>query len=112
MAMTKCWGCQKEISDTAAVCPHCGAAGTAGTMLTPLSAGPASMSATRAKKTGGSTWLLWIIGVTIGLLVVVLVIGANISPKKAAAQYEQKQRVYAACDQLMAESAFDQEAAR
>ena len=77
MALTTCWECKKEISDTAAVCPHCGAAGTAGTMLTPLSAATPSPPTRAVKKSGGGTWLPWVIGVPIGLIILMLVMGAN-----------------------------------
>jgi hypothetical protein len=91
MAMTACWECKKEISDTAAVCPHCGAAGTAGTMLTPLAAAPAA-----AKKAGGSAWP-WIVGLPIGLLILFLLYGGFIPEYEAAARERRN-----ICEQLAA----------
>lgn len=78
MALVKCWECSKEISDSAANCPHCGAAQRGGE--------PSSKP-----KTGG--WWKWAIGVPVGGFVLVMAIGAmNSNPEKTQAR-----RAYEAC---------------
>jgi hypothetical protein len=71
MAMTACWECKKDISDTAATCPHCGAERKA-----------AAVNVIKEKK--GNT-LLWIIGVPVALFLLFLAYGASIPEYKAAA---------------------------
>lgn len=83
MALVKCWECSKEISDSAANCPHCGAAQHRGE----VSSKP---------KSGG--WWKWAIGLPVGGFALLMVIGAmNSNPEKTQAR-----RAYETC---MAESA-------
>lgn len=78
MALVKCWECGKEISDTAASCPHCGAA----QRRDGLPAAPKN-----------SGWWKWAIGVPVGGFVLLMVVGAmNSDPEKTAAR-----RAYETC---------------
>lgn len=70
MALIACWECGKEISDSAAVCPHCGAAAKAA----PGAAPAPSVQAAETPSKGG--WLKWVLGVPAALLAAFLLFGA------------------------------------
>ncbi len=74
----------------------------------PIAPATADQATATASSKGGSNWLLWIIGVPIGLFLLMLVIGANVSPQKAT-QWEKEKRADAMCDQLMSDSALGDE---
>ncbi|MFT0172199.1 hypothetical protein ACLKMY_24855 [Paraburkholderia mimosarum] len=71
MALIHCGECSREISSLATACPSCGAPNAA------LSPAPSPQSSGMG---GGTKILLWLIGTPIVILVVMMVIGANISP--------------------------------
>lgn len=73
MAIISCKECGGQVSDTAATCPHCGAA----------VAKPVAQIVTIEKKSGG-VWK-WILGIPVGLFILVMVIGSlnPDSPEKA-----------------------------
>lgn len=73
MALTTCWECKVQISDSAAQCPHCGAARKA-VQVDVIEKPP--------KK---SNTLLWVLGIPVALLVLFLAYGASIPEYKAAA---------------------------
>lgn len=77
MAIIACGECSGKVSDTAAVCPHCGA---------PVAKKAAPAPAVPAKKSGG-VWK-WILGVPVGLFVLVMIVGSlNSDPEKSKARH-------------------------
>lgn len=75
--MVKCWECQKDISDSAATCPSCGASQSRSDI--------ASTAAPEPKKSGG-VWK-WVVGIPVGGFALVMAIGAmNSDPEKTQAR--------------------------
>ena len=71
MALTECWECKAQISDSAASCPQCGAARKA-----------AAVHIEHPPKK--AVWP-WVVGVPVGLLAAFLLYGASIPEYKAQA---------------------------
>ncbi len=65
MALIACRECQKEISDQAVACPHCGA--------------PASASVAEPVREKSGLWM-WLLGTPAALLALVMVVGAFSDP--------------------------------
>lgn len=82
MALISCRECTGKVSDTAAACPHCGAA----------VAQPVFATALPVPEKEKSTWWMWVLGVPVALFILVMVIGSmNSNPEKTQARqvYEQ-----------------------
>jgi hypothetical protein len=75
MAIITCKECTGKVSDTAAICPHCGAAVASPTVIPEK----------------GGLWI-WILGVPVGLLALLMVIGLNADPEQTKAR-----RTYELC---------------
>lgn len=80
MALIACSECQKEVSDKAATCPHCGApiqtkapARPRGTYYDDL---PATAAAAPAPAKQGSGLWKWLLGVPVGAIALLMVIGS------------------------------------
>jgi RNA polymerase subunit RPABC4/transcription elongation factor Spt4 len=83
MAIISCKECSGKVSDTAATCPHCGAAVAVKPFLAPVAVAPKEKS----------TWWKWVLGVPVGLFILMMVIGSlNSNPEKT-----QDRRVYEQC---------------
>ena len=83
MALIECWECKAQVSDTAATCPHCGAARKA--------------TVVRVEEQPKKAVWPWVLGVPAALFALFLLYGASIPDYKAQAM--ERRRI---CEMLAA----------
>lgn len=106
MALISCSECGNEVSDRAVSCPHCGAPN-----VKKLSSDQYTTSSSETVSKKGGIWI-WVIGVPIGLLILILIIGAFASTSPEAKQRSEERSKIAACWDLQSKKSLDPSTAR
>lgn len=104
MALIACSECQKEVSDKAAACPHCGAPIVAKSRArgSYYADTPAPASGPHVVERRGSGLWKWLLGVPVGALVLLFLIGSCVGSTPEGRERSNKR---AAIDQCWKEQA-------